>query len=129
MLDPLGVVSAAACHRALSAVIGPGRTYSGFQCDQTINCQPRKNSARAASFGQSPSQTRENRLFAVSMGMSRASSPAISASCSLRGASSMSSAMAAHLLAEPVRDRAGKGGHLGVVEAPGTGDVDAELVD
>src|SRR5690348_12336374 len=127
------------CHTFCRTGQGPGRTYSGFQRDQTIVCHPRKNRARAVSLGHSPSHTRENRPWAEAMGTSRASRPAISASRSDRtGGSSPGvwgvptkelSAMTADLLAEPVGDRAGQVGHLGVVEAPGTGDGDRELVD
>src|SRR5206468_6247216 len=89
----------------------------------------RKNSPTAVSLGHSPSHTRLKRPLAGAMGTSRASRPAISASWSVRGACCISSAMTADLLAEPVGDQAGQGGHLRVVEAPGTGDVDPELVD
>src|SRR5688572_25970023 len=94
-----------------------------------MSCHPPKNRARAASFGHSPSHARPRLPLAEAMGTSRASRPAISASRSVRTGSFISSAMAAHLLAQAVRDGGGQGGHLGVVEAPGTGDVDAELVD
>src|SRR2546428_6360307 len=138
--EPAGPVSAIPCHSAFSTVIGPGSTYSGFRWAQTTACQPKKNSPMAVSFGQRPSQARARGPRAGAMGTSRASRPAISASRSVRtGGScvpwgrlveppSISSAMAAHLLAEPVGDRAGQVGHLGVVGAPWAGDGGAELV-
>src|SRR5581483_1203818 len=133
--EPAGPLSRVRCHRVLSTVTGPGRTYSGLRWAHTTACQPRKNSPMAVSFGHSPSQAAIRRPRAGATGTSRASRPAISAPrCSARTSPgrwlvSRSSAMAAHLLTEPVGDHTGQCGHLGVVEAPGTGDVDAEPVD
>src|SRR5688572_6879939 len=103
-----------------------------------MSCQAPKNRASAVSLGHSPSQTPDRRPLAWAIGMSSASRPAISASWALRGGSlpgvwgvptNELSAMAADLLAKAVGDQTGQGGHLGIVEAPGTGDVDSELVD
>src|SRR5581483_25811 len=132
--EPAGPVSMARCHSVFSTVTGPGRTYCGFRWAKTTACQARKNKPTAVSLGHAPSQSRARTPRAGATGTSRASRPAISALCSSARTSagvsvSRSSAMAAHLLAEPVGDQSGQRGHLGVVEAAGTGNVDAELVD
>src|SRR5205814_825863 len=107
----------------------PRTTTNVMAVSESLNSSTASGSQAMVGLGHSPSHVRERRPGAAAMGTSRASSPAISASWSVSGASCISSAMAADLLAESVGDQAGHGGHLGVVEAPRTGDVDPELVD
>src|SRR5215831_2365177 len=108
---------------------GGGSTYSGFQPDHTTSCQMPRASAIASSLGHSDAHARAYHFGLGGSTISSASRPESSDS-SERGAGvrvSSRVAMAAHLLAQPVRDLTGLGRDFGRVHAAWPRDGDREL--
>src|SRR5215831_987663 len=84
---------------------GGGNTYSGFHPDHTTSCQMPTAIAIASSFGHNDAHTRRYHFGFGGSTISSASRPDSSDSSERSGGVRVSSrvAMAAHLLAEPVR--------------------------
>src|SRR4051794_5529593 len=108
---------------------GGGNTYSGFQPDHTTSCQIPNARAMARSFGHSDAHARVYQFGFGGSTISRLSRPESSDSSERSGGIFVSSlvAMAAHLLAQPVRDLAGLVRDLGRVHAARSRDRDREL--
>src|SRR5215831_4195479 len=108
---------------------GGGNTYSGFHPDHTTSCQMPTAIAIASSFGHSEAHARAYHFGFGGSTISSASRPDSSDSSERSPGVRVSSrvAMAAHLLAQPVRDLAGLRCDLGRVHTARPRDRDREL--
>src|SRR5262249_25577356 len=108
---------------------GGGNTHSGFHPDHTTSCQMPSAIAIARSLGQSSPQARAYHLGFGGSTISSASRPERSADTrsGSRGLVSSPVAMAAHLLAQALRDDRRLRRDLGGVDATGPRNRDREL--
>src|SRR5262252_9623077 len=124
-------------HRLAKTVAGPGSTYFFHPVRWTISHRPMTRPI-ASSFGQVAAQMlRALHGCLRTRTVSRLSSPASAAASGSAAVATASApaprlpslAMAAHLLSQPVGDRAGQLGHLRRVDPARAGNRDRELVD
>src|SRR5689334_8479705 len=103
-----------------NTALGGGSTYSGFHPDHTTTCQMPSARPMASSFGHRDAQARAYHFGFGGSTISSASRPDSSDSSDRGGGVAESSrvAMAAHLLAQAVRDLAGLVRDLRRVHAP-----------
>src|SRR4051812_49327114 len=109
-----------------STSTGLGRTKTDFQPVQTTSCHKASTITTASTLGQVAVHPRRTIDSRRAVGASSASSPATSADL---GASCVTlPAMARDLLAEPRGHRAGKRGHVRILDPARARDVDAEVL-
>ncbi len=115
-----------------NTVAGPGSTYSGFQPLHTTSCQMNsamRDGAPASATAPTTAAREPAAASASAPARARRGRPAPRRAAGCGRLCESNSAMAAHLLPQPVGDRGGQLGDLGRVDAAGPVDVDRELVD